>query len=115
MIDEAVARAAGGRIGLVASFAPTGASMPREFPIAARPTVAIAEGALAALERGDGEAHDRSALAAARSLVEGGCGVIALAQFSLARAAPLLRSSLAVPVLTPIDSALAALRRRLAG
>ena len=69
----------------------------------------------AASAAGDLEGHDRAALRAGETLVERGCSVVALAQFSLARAAPLLRSSLRVPVLTTVDSAIAALKRRVAG
>lgn len=113
MIDEALALAAGRPIGLLASFGPTAESMPREFPAGARVQVELAAPALVALDAGDVEGHDRDALHGAEALVARGCAVVALAQFSLARAAPLLRSSLGVPVLTTVDSAIAALRRRL--
>jgi Asp/Glu/hydantoin racemase len=113
MIDEAVALASGRPIGLLASFAPTAASMPREFPDDATLDVELAETALAALDAGDVAGHDAAALRAAEALAARGCAVVALAQFSLARAAPLLRSSLGVPVLTTVDSAVARLRRRL--
>lgn len=116
MIDEAVAcvRERGGRVGLVASFAPTLASMPAEFPAGIDVRTALAEGALAALERGDPMTHDRLAADAAQELADAGCTVIALAQFSLARArdAVAQRTGL-LPVLTPVDSAIARLRRRL--
>jgi hypothetical protein len=72
------------------------------------------EGALAALDRGDG-ADARSAgrsLAAASDLAE--CDAIALAQFSLARAAPAGRSGRrASRVLTTPDSAVRKLKRLL--
>jgi aspartate/glutamate racemase len=113
MIDEAVAAAGGRPIGLLASFAPTAESMPREFPAGARLEVELAAAALEALDAGDLDGHDRAALRAGQALAARGCAVIALAQFSLARAAPLLRSSLRVPVLTTVDSAIAELRRRL--
>lgn len=113
MIDEAVGLAAGGRIGLLASFAPTAASMPREFPHDASVDIELAAPALAALDAGDAAGHDAAALRGARALVARGCAVVALAQFSLARSAPLLRASLGVPVLTTVDSAVAALRRRI--
>lgn len=111
MIDDAVAT--GGRVGLVASFAPTLVSMPPEFPAQVDLQTRLAEGAMAALDRGDGDAHDQAVLACARSLLEAGCQVIALAQFSMARAAPLLRQALGVTVLTTPDSAVRALQRRL--
>ena len=112
MVADALAH--NGRVGLVASFEPTLRSMPAEFGPARAPDCALAEGAMAALDQGDTAGHDAAALLAARRLVEQGCEVIALAQFSLARAAPLLRHELPahVRVLTTPDSAVAALRRR---
>ena len=56
MIDEAAN--AGKRIGLVASFAPTLASMPAEFPPTLELRPVLAQGALDALNRGDLAAHD---------------------------------------------------------
>jgi hypothetical protein len=110
MIEEAVA--AGGRIGLLASFAPTLASMPAEFPAGVEIVPRLADGALAALNRGDGRDHDRLAAEAARGLT--GCDVIALAQFSLARAADAVASATGRPVLTTPDSAVRKLARQLA-
>ncbi|MFB9971253.1 arylsulfatase [Pseudoroseomonas cervicalis] len=82
MIEEALAAAGpSGRVGLLASFAPTLASMPPEFPAGLRLVPKLAEGALAALDAGDAAGHDRLAARAARDLA--GCDVIALAQFSL--------------------------------
>ena len=115
VIEEAVALAgARGRIGLVASFAPTLASMPAEFAAVAPGVTLVpclAEGALAALDRGDGTGHDRAAAAAASGL--GGCDVIALSQFSLARAADAVAQAVGKPVLTTPDSAVRKLRRLL--
>ena len=113
MIEEAVVGAAAGPVGLLASFAPTARSMPREFPVGTRLEIELATSALEALDAGDLEGHDRAALRGGQALVERGCAVVVLAQFSLARAAPMLRQSLGVPVLTTVDSAIAALRRRL--
>jgi hypothetical protein len=114
MVADAVAN--GQRVGLIASFAPTLQSMPAEFPPGIGLRTALVAQAMTALDQGDGEAHDAAVLAAAQALLEQGCGVIALAQFSMARAAPLLRRRLpaAVSVLTTPDSAVAALQRRLA-
>lgn len=106
-------QACAGRIGLVASFAPTLASMPGEFPAAHRPATALAEGALDALNRGDTAAHDHAVALAARRLRDEGCTVIALAQFSLARAAQAAAAETGLPVFTTPDSAVEALRRRL--
>jgi len=115
MIEEAVALAGPrGRIGLMASFAPTLASMPAEFAAAA-PAITLvpclAEGALAALDRGDGPGHDRAAAAAAVGLAD--CDAIALSQFSLARAAAAVAQASGRPVLTTPDSAVRKLRRLL--
>ena len=107
MIEEAAAR--GGTIGLLATFAPTLDTMPPEFPAGVRVVPKLAEGALAALDRGDPEGHDRSAAEAARGLA--GCDAIALAQFSLARAAPAVAAATGLPVLTTPDSAVRKLRR----
>lgn len=114
MVDEAaaMARATGGCVGLVATFAPTLVSMAPEFPPDVPLRTALAEGALEALDRGDVTAHDRAALRAAQALVAEGCTVIALAQFSLARARDVLAADTRVPVLTTPDSAVRALRLR---
>ena len=101
------------RVGLVASFAPTLLTMPPEFPADAQPDCELAVGAMEALDRGDAQAHDRAAADAAERLLRRGCTVIALAQFSLARAAPAVHRATGLPVLTTIDTALAELRRRL--
>lgn len=116
LVDEAVALAAqrGTRIGLVASFGPTLASMPAEFAPRAEPRLALAVAALQALDRGDGAGHDHAAAEAAASLASQGCGVIALAQFSLARAAAAVAARTGLPVLTPVDAAVRRLRAALA-
>lgn len=109
MIEEAMA--IGGRIGLLASFEPTLQSMPPEFPGSLTVTPKLAEGALAALDRGDGAEHDRLATLAAGDLA--GCDGIALAQFSLARAASAVAETTGKPVLTTPDSAVRKLKRLL--
>jgi hypothetical protein len=108
MIDEAKAY---GRVGLLASFQPTLASMPQEFPPGTNLVTCLAEGALAALDQGDGEQHDRLAADSARELAD--CDVIAVAQFSLARAAPLIAEVTKRPVLTTPESAVRKLQRLL--
>jgi hypothetical protein len=116
MIEEALALAGpAARIGLMASFAPTLASMPAEFAAAApRATLVpcLSAAALAALDRGDGDGHDRAAAASAAALAD--CDVIVLAQFSLARAAPMVAAATGKTVLTTPDSAVRKLRRLLA-
>ena len=57
-------------------------------------------------------AHDRAALHAAETLASEGCTVIALAQFSLARAQAMVQAT-GLPVLTTPGSAVRALRQRL--
>lgn len=113
MVDEAIA--AGGPIGLLATFGPTLTTMPAEFTAIA-PAIEIvpqfAEGALAALNAGDGARHDQLAAQAAAKLRH--CSVIALAQFSLARAAAAVAAASGRPVLTTPDSAVKRLRSLLA-
>lgn len=117
MVAEALRRLPpGGRLGLVASFGPTLQSMPPEFGAGTLVRTRLAEGAMAALDAGDATAHDAAVCAAACSLQAEGCALIALAQFSMARAAPAVRQALGPdgpPVLTTVDSAVAALRERL--
>ena len=108
MIADAVR--AGRRIGLVASFAPTLVSMPAEFPSGVTVVPMLAEGALDALDRGDAATHDRLVVEAAQRVAALGCDVVALAQFSLARAAPVVARAVTVPVLTTVTSAVRALR-----
>ena len=112
MIEDAVRN--GRRIGLVATFAPTLVSMPGEFPPDVTVHPALAEGALDALNAGNADLHDRLAARAAERIAAN-CDVIALAQFSLARAAPLVARSVDLPVLTTPDSAVRALRQRMLG
>lgn len=114
MVEEAVA--AGGRIGLLATFGPSLETLPAEF-VAARPDVqmmtALARGALNALDEGDGPGHDRRAAEA--SIALSSCDVVALGQFSLARAAAAVAAATGRPVLTTPDSAVRKLRRALNG
>jgi hypothetical protein len=115
MIEEALALTGPrGRIGLVATFAPTLASMPPEFDAVAPDATlmpCLAEGALAALNAGDGAEHDAAAVRAAVAL--GDCDVITLAQFSLSRAAAAVAAATGKTVLTTPDSAVRKLRRLL--
>jgi aspartate/glutamate racemase len=107
------AAATGLRVGLVATFAPTLESMPPEFPPSVELECALAQGALAALDGGDPQTHDDLIVAAALELARRGCGVIALAQFSMARARSRVAAQAGLPVLTTVDSAVAELKRRL--
>ncbi len=105
-IEEAMAH--GRRIGLLATFPGTLDSMPPEFPPGTDLVPCLAEGAMAALDAGDLEAHDRLAAEAARRLAD--CDAILLGQFSLARAAPRVSAATGRPVVTTPGSAVRKLR-----
>ncbi|UEM15688.1 aspartate/glutamate racemase family protein [Bradyrhizobium barranii subsp. barranii] len=109
MIEQAVTM--GKRIGLLSTFPPTLASMPPEFPASAQVVPKLAEGALAALDRGDRATHDRLIVEASKDLRD--CDVIALAQFSIAATAPLVAEATGRPVVTTPDSAVDKLMRLL--
>ena len=115
MIEEAIALTGPrGRIGLMATFAPTLTSMPPEFDALAPEATLVpclAEGALAALNAGDPDGHDAAAVRAAAALAD--CDVIALAQFSLSQAARRVAEATGKTVLTTPDSAVRKLRRLL--
>lgn len=108
MVREATA--SGRRVGLLATFGPTLLSMPPEFPSNAPLITALADGALLALQRGDADEHDRLAVQAALRLAAEGAQIIALAQFSLARAAAAVAQATGLPVLSTPDSAVRALQ-----
>jgi Asp/Glu/hydantoin racemase len=105
-IEEAMAH--GRRIGLLATFPGTLASMPPEFPPGTDLVPCLAEGAMAALDAGDLEAHDRLAAEASKRLAD--CDAILLGQFSLARAAPRVSAATGRPVVTTPGSAVRKLR-----
>jgi hypothetical protein len=115
MIEEAIALTGPrGRIGLMATFAPTLSSMPPEFDAVAPEATLVpclAEGALAALNAGDSAGHDAAAVRAAAALTD--CDVIALAQFSLSQAAGAIAAATGKTVLTTPDSAVRKLRHLL--
>lgn len=109
MIERAAAM--GRRIGLLSTFPPTLASMPPEFPATVEVVPKLAEGALAALNRGDRVTHDRLIAEASKDLRD--CDVIALAQFSIAATASLVAEATGRPVVTTPDSAVEKLMRLL--
>jgi Asp/Glu/hydantoin racemase len=116
--EAMIAQAAkhGRRIGLVATFAPTFASMLPEFAAAAPDAelvTAHAAGAMEALAAGDAATHDARIAEAAARLRH--CDVVALAQFSMARARTAAEASSGRTVLTTPDSAVLALKARLSG
>ncbi len=113
MID--IATQSGKRIGLVASFEPTLRSMPADFPAGVPLDTELAQGALDALSRGDSQAHDEAVISAARRLRTRGCELIALAQYSMARAASAVGTAVGLPVLTSVDSSVTQLRQLLSG
>ncbi|MGG5822589.1 aspartate/glutamate racemase family protein [Falsiroseomonas sp. HW251] len=100
-IEEALA--IGRKVGLLATFPGTIASMPAEFPAGVEVVTSLAEGALAAMDAGDLERHDRLAAEASRRLRD--CDVILLGQFSLARAAGMVAAATGRPVVTTPGSA----------
>jgi Asp/Glu/hydantoin racemase len=109
-IEEAIAH--GKRIGLLATFPGTLASMPPEFPPGTELVPCLVEGAMAALDAGDLDAHDRLAAEASKRLAD--CDAILLGQFSLARAAPRVSAATGRPVVTTPGSAVRKLRALLA-
>ena len=109
MIEQAAAR--GRRIGLLSSFPPTLASMPREFPSSIQIVPKLVEGALAALDRGDRATHDCLVVEASKDLRD--CDLIALAQYSMAPAAEQVAAATGRPVLTTPDSAVMKLKEML--
>ena len=115
MIAEAVEAVSVSRqpVGLIASFAPTLVSMPPEFPAATVLLTELVEDAMHALNAGNAAAHDASVVAAALRLKTRGAGVIALAQFSMARAAAAVAQATGLPVLTTPTTAIRLLKQRL--
>ncbi|GAB2780974.1 aspartate/glutamate racemase family protein [Amycolatopsis magusensis] len=119
--NEAMFRAAlahGTSIGMLATFAPSVASMEEEFAAIAQGVPAtlrtvLVPGALDVLRAGDAEAHNRLVAAAAPNLAD--VDAIVLAHFSTARAAPGVREAVAVPVFTAPESAVRALRVAVGG
>jgi len=107
---------AGDRLGLVVSFGPSADALARELAAMAdargrRVSVelAVADGALEALKRGNADLHDDCVLRAVERL--GDVDAILLGQFSLARARTRIAANRSAPVITSPDSAVDALRR----
>ena len=106
MIEQAVSK--GRKIGLLSTFPPTLASMPPEFPSSIELVPKLAEGAMAALDRGDRATHDQLVVEASKDLRD--CDLIALAQYSMAPAAERVAKVTGRPVLTTPDSAVLKLK-----
>jgi Asp/Glu/hydantoin racemase len=109
------ALAAGRRIGMLATFAPSVGSMEdefREMATANRREATIetycVPSAMAALKAGDGAEHDRLIAEAAPRFAA--CDAVLLAHFSTSRAAPALAAVIDKPVLTSPGSAVAKLK-----
>lgn len=109
---------AGSRIAVVATVGPTIPSISAEFAemAAARGKVIelvpyVVEGAFDALAGGDAARHDALVAARAREIKD--CDVIALAQFTLSRAAPAVAAVSTIPVLNSPAAAVAQMRRML--
>ena len=116
MIEQALD--AGSRIAVVATVGATIPSISAEIEVMAAArgqTVELVpyfvEGAFDALAGGDVARHD--ALVAARAREIDGCDVIALAQFTLSRAAPAVAAVSDLPVLNSPGAAVAKMRRML--
>ena len=115
----AAALALGRRIGMLATFGPSVASMEAEFREMAQAggrdavieTVLVTD-AMQALRGGDAARHNRLLAAAAPRLAH--CDCILLAQFSTARAEAAVREATGMPVLTAPGAAVTLLRQRLA-
>jgi Asp/Glu/hydantoin racemase len=105
----------GRRIGMLATFAPSVASMEDEFREMAEAGGARARietycvpSAIAALKAGNGVEHDRLIAEAAPRFAD--CDAVLLAHFSTSRAAPCVTSVLDRPILTSPGSAVAKLK-----
>ncbi len=85
--------------------------MPPEFPSSVALVPKLAEGALAALDRGDRAEHDRIVVEASKDLRD--CDLIALAQYSMAPAAERVAEVTGREVLTTPDSAVLKLKAKL--
>lgn len=111
----------GGRIGILLTFAGSLAPLRAELTAIAQARgqvvpelfTAVADGALEALRRGDGEIHDQFAAAAAVTLPM--VDVIVIGQFSMARAAPVVAALRNEPILTTPEAAARKLRRLVEG
>ena len=110
----------GKRIGMLATFEPSVASMEAEFLDEAEGSGATITSlyvpeAMAALQRGDSATHD-ALLAEAAQLPEAQeFDALMLAQFSMARALPAVRAVSACPVLTSPHSAVLRIKARVSG
>ena len=121
MFEDALARCAAGgaRLGLVATFDASIASMSAELQLMASERgqrielrTSFVPQAMQDLAEGRAGQHHRKVADAARQLA--GCDVVMLAQFSMADALPLVQEQLACPVLSSPDCAVLALKKKVA-
>ncbi|TCK16582.1 hypothetical protein EV667_4480 [Ancylobacter aquaticus] len=118
MFREAIA--AGGRIGMLATFAPAVPTMTEEFDHfvaeagtpATLDTLVVAD-AIDRLRQGDGETHNR--LVAEKAPHFAGYDAIMLAHFSTSRAAEAVRAVVTIPVLSAPDAAVVRMRALVQG
>lgn len=110
----------GRKLALVATFRPSLVTMSDEIEAMAHARdrelelrTVFVPGAMADLAAGAGDAHDRKIAQAAAQLKGYDC--VMLAQFSMARAGPLVQQQLSCPVLTSPGCAVHALRHALPG
>lgn len=113
MFREAIA--AGGRIGMLATFQPAVSTMTSEFDgfvkqagTSATLHTIVAEGAIAALRNGDAETHNR--LVAERAGDFQGYDAVMLAHFSTSRAREAVQAKLNIPILSAPDAAVTRMR-----
>jgi Asp/Glu/hydantoin racemase len=114
MLEEALA--AGGDLGLIATFEPSIPSLRKELEelaasrgIQLRLRTRTVPAAIAALQKGEGAEHDRLIAAAAREV--GPCDALVLGQFSMARAAARIAMTPGCKVLTSPHSAVSRLKQ----
>lgn len=113
MFREAIA--AGGRIGMLATFQPAVSTMTKEFDdfvqhagASASLNTIVADGAIEALHKGDVETHNR--LVAERAADFRGYDAVMLAHFSTSRARQAVEAKLDIPVLSAPDAAVTRMR-----
>lgn len=118
MFREAIA--AGGRIGMLATFRPAVSTMTAEFEDfvkhagrSASLRTRVAEGAIEALRNGDVSTHNR--LVAERSIDLSDCDAVMLAHFSTSRAREAVQAKLHIPILSAPDAAVTRMRTLIEG
>lgn len=116
--NEAMFRAAlarGRKLGMLATFGPSVASMETEFEdekqrcgVAATLRTVLVEDAMTALKAGDTDSHNRLLAEQAETLQD--CDAVMLAHFSTSRARDAVAAAVACPVITSPDAAVQTMR-----